>query len=520
MFALERLAHRVALLENSEVAERSWVIIHSDRGPYVIGCWYRPPAPGEVDSIRSFKEEAQSHATNAVGCVLVGDLTIHHRKWLKYSNRNSLEGQELCAVCKELGLTQLVHEPTRGDHLLDLVLSSFSGVKAGVLPLIADHKPVTATLKLSVPSQVEAGRKVWRYGQADWELLHDSLADACWDHIADQSTTAAAKWVTGTKLRSASSCIPLSTLRTKKSSHLWLNDHSIALVDAKRTAEGTPFEKEATLASSAGLAAAYHDYTARTAQKMRCIKPSSKLWWKKPKEVMKREAQVSSTPALKSNDGAWVLDAQCKANLFAVTFAGKCKLPRLCHNSFTVCTQCPELQTSVVCPSVEQCMAVLAGLRDDSFTGPDFLPARILKRCAEQLAKPLQSLIQRMLETKSWPESWREHWVVPICKKKAVFAASNYNGNHLTAQLSKVAERLLLPLIEPHISRTVAFGPNQFAYTKCRGARDALAYLTMSWLLARNRRKKVAVKVAVYFGERSTVREKLRCKEYTPRWSR
>ena len=186
----------------------------------------------------------------------------------------------------------------------------------------------------------------------------------------------------------ASHCPPSTP---KKSSHL---------VDAKRTAEGTPFEKEATLACSAGLAAAYHDYTARTVQKMRCIKPSSKLWWKKAKEVMKHVAQVSSIPALKSNDGAWVLGAQGKANLFAVTFAGKSKLPRLCHNSYTVCTQCPELQTSVVCPSVEQCMAVLAGLRDDCSTGPDLLPARILKRCAEQLAKPLQSLLQRMLETK------------------------------------------------------------------------------------------------------------------------
>ena len=83
VFALEKLAHRVTLLENSQVAERSWVIFHSDHGPYVIGCWYRPPAPGEVDSIRSFKEEAQLHATNAVGCVLLGDLNIHHRKWLK-----------------------------------------------------------------------------------------------------------------------------------------------------------------------------------------------------------------------------------------------------------------------------------------------------------------------------------------------------------------------------------------------------------------------------------------------------
>ena len=88
------------------------LIIRSDHG-----CWCRPPAPGEVDTIRSFKKEGQLHAANVVGCVVLCDLNVHHRKWLNYSNRNSLEGQELC--------------------LLDLVLLGFPGVKAGVLPLIA-----------------------------------------------------------------------------------------------------------------------------------------------------------------------------------------------------------------------------------------------------------------------------------------------------------------------------------------------------------------------------------------------
>ena len=273
------------------------------------------PHRGEVDTLRSFKEELQTHAANAVGCVVLGDLNAHHRKRLKFSNINSLEGQEHCSICKEIGLAQLVREPTRGGHLLDLVLSSVLGMKTEVLPLIADHKPVTATLKLSVPSQVVAGRKVWRYRQADWERLRDLLADTCWGHIDGQSTTVATKWITDTVLRAASSCIPLTTLRSHKSSHPWLNDRSIALVDAKRTAEGTPFEKEATLACSVGLAAAYHDYTTRTSQNMRDLKSSSKLWWKKAKEVMKHEAQVSSIPARKTNDGAWVLDAQGKANL-------------------------------------------------------------------------------------------------------------------------------------------------------------------------------------------------------------
>ena len=49
---------------------QSAVAVH---GPYVIGCWYRPPAPGEVDTIPSFKKKGQLHAANAVCCVVLGD---------------------------------------------------------------------------------------------------------------------------------------------------------------------------------------------------------------------------------------------------------------------------------------------------------------------------------------------------------------------------------------------------------------------------------------------------------------
>ena len=99
------------------------------------------------------------------------------------------------------------------------------------------------------------------------------------------------------------------------------------LWDVKRAAQGTPLEMETTLACSAGPALESHVYIVRTAQKMGELKPSSKLWWKKAKEVMKHEAQVSSIPALKTNHGVWVLNAQGKANLFADTFEiGRCHI--------------------------------------------------------------------------------------------------------------------------------------------------------------------------------------------------
>lgn len=43
VFVLDEYAPRVTLVEISEVAERVWVLVHTDRGPYLICCWYRPP---------------------------------------------------------------------------------------------------------------------------------------------------------------------------------------------------------------------------------------------------------------------------------------------------------------------------------------------------------------------------------------------------------------------------------------------------------------------------------------------
>ena len=143
--------------------------------------------------------------------------------------------------------------------------------------MTAAHKPVTATLKLSVPPHVVAGRKVWRYRPADWERLWDMFDDSCWDQLKGLSTTVAAKWVTDADLRAAETCVPLTTLRARKSSHPWLNDRAVSLVDAERAGCREHRWRWRQLACSAGLAAEYHDNIVRTAQKMRDLKPSSKL---------------------------------------------------------------------------------------------------------------------------------------------------------------------------------------------------------------------------------------------------
>ena len=63
----------------------------------------------------------------------------------------------------------------------------------------------------------------------------------------------------------------------------------------------------------------------------------------------------------------------------------------------------------------------------------------------------------------------------------------------MTAHLSKAMERLLGALFMPFLLKSVAYGPNQFAYMPQRGARDALAHMVMVWLRAIAKGCEVAV---------------------------
>ena len=69
-----------------------------------------------------------------------------------------------------------MREATRGEYLLDLVLSDTEGVKCKVIPKIADYGAVLVQYGLPVPGTVFKEREVWSYGKADWEGLRTQLA--------------------------------------------------------------------------------------------------------------------------------------------------------------------------------------------------------------------------------------------------------------------------------------------------------------------------------------------------------
>ena len=111
----KRTLNCIVHVANSDEAEIVWQYLHTDRGLILLGNIYRPPgSPALI--LTSLRTELNRYVSNVVGVILVGDFNIHHRKWLRFSNANTADGETLHEMCQEFGLRQLVQEPTRGNY--------------------------------------------------------------------------------------------------------------------------------------------------------------------------------------------------------------------------------------------------------------------------------------------------------------------------------------------------------------------------------------------------------------------
>ena len=63
---------------------------------------------------------------------------------------------------------------------------------------------------------------------------------------------------------------------------------------------------------------------------------------------------------------------------------------------------------------------IMAHLREDSATGLDKVPTRIIKKCASALAMPVYLLAIAILASGRWPELYTFHGVAPVQEEKSV----------------------------------------------------------------------------------------------------
>jgi hypothetical protein len=105
--------------------------------------------------------------------------------------------------------------------------------------------------------------------------------------------------------------------------------------------------------------------------------------------------------------------------------------------------------------------------------GPDGIPSRVLRACADQLAGVFTDTFNPSLSQSAVPTCFKRATIVPVPKKVKVTDLNVYLPVALTSVIMKCFERL----VKDHITSTLptTLDPLQFAYRPNRSTNNAIA---------------------------------------------
>ena len=512
-FRLDRTAHGggvavwvktgVAVVQLEQPArgghEIVWLKVR-DRGArnIILGAAYRPGSCSYSDiSLLEYVDEylASLDRTDSY-IVMAGDFNVHNESWL-HSSHTTTAGQFLEDVCITHGLTQHVDFPTRGVNTLDLVLSDYPfGVQATHhAPLgKSDHCCILASFpQLSPPQEPTSSRRVWRYNRADWPRFRHFLRSTDWDTILTGTPDESCTNLTAVISQGMRQFIPSKLLTVKASIPPWWSPECSAATSAKQRA----WQKWRKVPSCAGLRSsfllltqrcasqihtAYSAHRKRTRNKINSGSLRDKAWWGTVKQLS-GQGRSSEIPLLVGPDGSEHVTSVEKANCFGEHFAKKCSLGDmdLTPSSLPAVLPCPT-NLNKIHFRVASVKRLLARLDASKATGPDEIPARVLKECAAVLASPVTRLFVTIFTSGVQPGSWKLARVIPVHKRGSKSQTRNFRPVSLLPILSKVFESIVNTQLVNYLDHHRLLSENQYGFRKRLGTSDLLTALHHEWV--------------------------------------
>lgn len=85
-------------------------------------------------------------------------------------------------------------------------------------------------------------------------------------------------------------------------------------------------------------------------------------------------------------------------------------------------------------------------------TGPDGIPAFLLKTCAEELAPVCCPIFQQSIDPHAVPALWKRSTIIPVPKKSCPSDNNDYRPVALTSVVMKCFEKYMVSLLKSEIS--------------------------------------------------------------------
>lgn len=487
-----------------------WVHVNLGSKSRIYACLYRSHS-GDTETTRLFDNLSQA-ADDALGqfpnaeLVVLGDFNAHHETWLG-SVKTDHAGRTAHAFALTHDLTQLVLQPTRmpdivgqAPSLLDLLLTSHPAqysVSVQAQLGTSDHFLVRATVPFVAPTRpAVVKRRLWHYSSADWDGMRDYFASIPWPKRFFENRTLAesASAVADEILLGMEYYIPFTDVTSNGKARPWFNRECAYAVEQKQSAYRAWIRARSMQDPQVDLfKAAYNKATkvckrayiradaqrvARFSQDLMTHPTGSRSYWRLAKAVQSNFCQPS-LPPLRYPDGSLAHQPQEKADLLADLFAANSRV----NDRGTQPPTIDDCGISMREIRIRQCdvRAILRSLDVRKASGPDGIPAVVLKKCAAELSPTLTRLYRLSYSSGIVPQAWKEANVQAVPKKGDRSDPGNYRPIAITSILCKVFERIINGQLIRYLEDHSLINDRQYGFRPKRSTGDLLAYVTHLW---------------------------------------
>ena len=435
---------------------------------------YRPPAQNSYVDNELY--EQISDICNHNDAIIFGDFNLPVTVW--GGTLNSHSGHELYSNILESSLYQHIHEPTRGESILDIVFSTndnqINNVDIGPEFSTSDHKSVFFTIECNTGVHNNSYEKVPDFRRTDFDKLRTILENTDWSEIYGiQDVEQAWNMFIDILGNAITECVPMRDRRPANNSKpKWWNIDIRNILLAKKRA----YRRYKSTHSQADKL----EYTRIRRETKKLIKISKKLHELhiasnckiNPKEffryVREKKTLKSTIGPLLSAEGEIVTDERETADILNDYFASVFTVEEDRGEEATPYEMTVAAQLFLVDITEEDVMRVIDKLKICKSPGPDKIYPRILKEVKEAISKLLCAIFNLSLRTGKVVSEWKLANVTPLFKKGDKSNPGNYRPISLTSVVCKLMESILRDKIVEFLEKNNIIRDSQHGFRNRR----------------------------------------------------
>ena len=404
---------------------------------------YRPPNCTYKDT-ECLTDMMESIAAKHRNVTFLGDFNCPNINWETESlNKHTPCDEILLETTVFLHLIQLVRQPTRGNHILDLILTTvpelFSGITTAPPIADGDHDAIIGCVSISPQSSHVKCSLNW--SKANYDEISRALADIDWQVAFCGSEDINGYWsafqtiirklihlfVPVRKVKCKETICKGLTRRQKDKFRAW----------RKWRKDKTNVNKAKFNIATRKLRKYLHRRAAQFEFRL-AHERSSRIF----DYVNRKTSHYSGITQLRGDDNTLITEDINLCEKLSSEFASNFSKASLYDSSYVSDVLSGNQHSPVDISIDEYTVHHLLSNQNNCVAGPDGIPGIMLRKLASVLSRPLTTIFQQSLFTGTVPDEWRRAYITPIYKGKGDRLDSNsYRPINITSVVCKVLEK-------------------------------------------------------------------------------